>query len=79
MGSRIGDLLRAIRARFVEKDLIEADAKRYRTAAHRLAPIRTLAAGSDQAADVDNLVAPLRGTHNRRPRLQQEVNRAGLP
>jgi uncharacterized protein DUF6880 len=68
-----------IHARFVEKDLVAADAKRYRTAARRLATMRALASGSERAAGVDDLVAHLRETHNRRPRLQQEFNRAGLP
>jgi hypothetical protein len=68
-----------IHVRFVEKDLVAADAKRYRAAARRLATMRTLVAGSDQAAAVDDLIAHLRETHNRRPRLQQEFTRAGLP
>lgn len=68
-----------IHARLVEKDLVEADAKRYRAAARRLATMCRLAAGSDNAAEVDDLVAHLREIHNRRPRLQQEFNRAGLP
>ena len=67
-----------IHTRLVEKDLVEADAKRYRAAARRLATMRMLAAGSDKAAEVDDLIAHLRHTHNRRARLQQEFNRAGL-
>jgi hypothetical protein len=38
-----------------------------------------LAAGSAHAAKVDDLIADLRETHRRRPRLQQEFDRAGLP
>jgi hypothetical protein len=68
-----------IHARFVEGDLVKADARRYRGAARRLATMRTLAAGSDKAGEVDDLIARLRATHNHRPRLQQEFNRAGLP
>jgi len=41
--------------------------------------MRKLAAGSDRAAEVDDLVADLREVHRRRPRLQQEFDRAGLP
>jgi hypothetical protein len=41
--------------------------KRYRAAAQRLATMRTLAAGSDKAAEVDDLVAHLRETNLRRP------------
>ena len=68
-----------IHARFVEKDLVAADARHYRVAARRLAAMRTLVAGSSKAGEVDDLIAQLRETHNRRPRLQQEFNRAGLP
>jgi hypothetical protein len=68
-----------IHARLLEKDLVEADARRYRSAARRLVTMRALAAGSDKSAEVDDLIAHLRETHNRRPRLQQEFNRAGLP
>ena len=48
-------------------------------AARRLKKMRKLAAGSDQATEVDHLIAELRQTHRRRPRLQQEFDRAGLP
>jgi hypothetical protein len=41
--------------------------------------VRKLAAGTDQLADVDALIADLRATHRRRPRLQQEFDRARLP
>jgi len=40
---------------------------------------RQLSAGSDQAGEVDDLIADLRETHRRRPRLQQEFDRVGLP
>jgi hypothetical protein len=33
----------------------------------------------DKAVEVDDLIVHLREIHNRRPRLQQEFNRAGLP
>ena len=66
-------------ARLVEHELTEAGAQHYRLAARRLKRMRKLAAGSDQATDVDVLVAELRSTHRRRPRLQQEFDRAGLP
>jgi len=35
--------------------------------------------GSDYAAEVDHLIAELRHANRRRPRLQQEFDRAGLP
>ncbi len=63
----------------MEKDLVQADAQRYRLAARRLATMRKIAAGTSRAADVDALVKELRETHRRRPRLQQEFDRAGLP
>lgn len=63
----------------VENELTVADAQHYRSAARRLAKMRKLAAGSEKAAEVDNLVAALRKTHRRRPRLQQEFDRADLP
>ncbi|MEE3755391.1 DUF6880 family protein [Mycobacterium intracellulare] len=65
--------------RLVENDLVVAKAQNYRLAARRLAKMRRLAAGSDHAQAVDTLVAQLRETHRRRPRLQQEFDRAGLP
>lgn len=68
-----------IHQRLAENELVEAGAQHYRLAARRLAKMRKLAAGSDRAADVDALIAELRETHRRRPRLQQEFDRAGLP
>lgn len=54
-------------------------AQHYRIAGRRLARMRKLAAGSDKSAEVDDLIAELRDVHRRRPRLQQEFDRAGLP
>ena len=68
-----------IHRRLVENELVEAGAQHYRLAARRLARMRELATGSDQAAEIDTLIADLRSTHRRRPRLQQEFDRAGLP
>ncbi len=68
-----------IHQRLVENELVEAGAQHYRLAARRLAKMRKLTDGSDQAAAVDELIADLRETHRRRPRLQQEFDRAGLP
>jgi hypothetical protein len=68
-----------VHQRLVENELVEAGAQHYQLAARRLAKMRKLAAGSEHAADVDDLVAKLRETHRRRPRLQQEFDRAGLP
>ena len=68
-----------IHQRLVENELVEAGAQHYRLAARRLATVRTLADGSELAGDVDGLIAHLRGTLRRLPRLQQEFDRAGLP
>lgn len=65
--------------RLVEHDLVAADAQRYRRAALRLARMRRLAAATDASVEIDELVAARRETHRRRPRLQQELDRAGLP
>lgn len=63
----------------VRADLERADAATYRSAARRLAHMRTLASGTGEADEVDGFIAELRETHRRRPRLQQEFDRAGLP
>jgi uncharacterized Zn finger protein len=58
---------------------VVANAQNYRLAARRLAKMRRLAAGSAHSQALDTLIAKLRETHRRRPRLQQEFDRAGLP
>lgn len=64
----------------VEGTLTKADAKAYRNAARRLQLMRRLAAHDPEAiAMVNKLVADLREEHRRRPRLQQEFDRVGLP
>ncbi len=68
-----------VHRRLVENELTNADAKSYQRAARRLAKMRKLAAGTAQAQDVEELISELRETYRRRPRLQQEFDRAGLP
>lgn len=68
-----------IHQRLVENELVEAGAQHYRLAARRLAKMRKLSAGSEKSAEVNDLIAELREVHRRRPRLQQEFDRAGLP
>ena len=68
-----------IHRRLVENELVNTGAQHYRVAARRLTKMRTLAAGTEQARQVDDLIADLRDTHRRRPRLQSEFDRAGLP
>ena len=68
-----------IHRRLVEHELVNAGAQHYQRAARRLARMRKLAAGTHQAEAVDTFIAELRETHRRRPRLQQEFDRARLP
>ena len=68
-----------INTELVLAELEHADANRYRSAARRLAKMRRLASGTSAAEGVDRLIAELRETHRRRPRLQQEFDRARLP
>lgn len=68
-----------IHRRLVEHELVEAGAQHYRLAARRLAKMRKLAAGTHSSAGVHDFIADLREIHRRRPRLQQEFDRAGLP
>ena len=63
----------------VLNELVETGAQHYQIAARRLKKMRKLAAGSEYAAEVDWLIAELRESNRRRPRLQQEFDRAGLP
>jgi hypothetical protein len=67
-----------VHARLVESELLETGAQHYQRAARRLKRMRALAERADRTADVDQLVAELRETHRRRPRLLQELDRAGL-
>nr|WP_040563786.1 hypothetical protein [Kineosphaera limosa] len=60
-------------------ELAVADARNYRAGARRLARLRKLVAGTSRAVEVDDLIATLRDEHRRRPRLQQEFTKAGLP
>jgi hypothetical protein len=68
-----------ILTKLVEDELTETGAQHYRNAARRLKKMRELTVASDRAAEVDHLIAELRETHRRRPRLQREFDRAGLP
>lgn len=68
-----------IHRRLVEHELVDAGAQHYRLAARRLAKMRKLAASTGHADVVDTFIAELRNTHRRRPRLQQEFDRARLP
>ena len=65
--------------RLVLSELVETGAQHYQIAARRLKKMRRLAAGSECAAEVDWFIAELREANRRRPRLQQEFDRAGLP
>lgn len=63
----------------VLRELVETGAQHYQIAARRLKKMRKLAAGSPYEAEVDQFIAELRDANRRRPRLQQEFDRAGLP
>ncbi len=65
--------------RLVLRELVETGAQHYQIAARRLKRMRKLAAGSEHEAEVDWFIAELRETNRRRPRLQQEFDRTGLP
>jgi len=62
----------------VLRELLETGAQHYQIAARRLKKMRNLAAGSRYEAEVDQFIAELRDANRRRPRLQQEFDRAGL-
>lgn len=66
-------------SRLALNELDETGAQHYQIAARRLKKMRKLAAGTEFAVDVDVLISELRETHRRRPRLQYEFDRAGLP
>ena len=68
-----------IHRELVESELIETGVQHYRRAAARLKKMRKLAAGTPAASDTDGYIVELRDTHRRRPRLQTEFDRAGLP
>ncbi|GAA1520817.1 tetratricopeptide (TPR) repeat protein [Agromyces terreus] len=68
-----------VHRRLIEAELQDADARRYRSAAVRLAHLRKLANGTEHAAGVDEFIADLRLVHKRRPRLKQEFDRVRLP
>ncbi|MCW2644764.1 MAG: hypothetical protein JWP07_873 [Pseudonocardiales bacterium] len=65
--------------RLVLRELVETGAQHYQIAARRLKKMRRLAAGSEYATEIDQFIAELREANRRRPRLQQEFDRAGLP
>ena len=67
-----------VHTRLVEAELEQAGAQHYQRAARRLKKMRTLAARVDREHEVDALVTELRELHRRRPRLLQELDRAGL-
>jgi hypothetical protein len=68
-----------VHSRLVEELLVDAGAQNYQQAAKRLRTMRALTAGTSHRPDVDALIAHLRETHRRRPRLLQEFDRAHLP
>jgi hypothetical protein len=65
--------------RLVLTDLVESKAQNYQIAARRLNKMRALAAGSEYADEINQFIAELRDANRRRPRLQYEFDRFGLP
>ena len=63
----------------VDAELEYTGVGHYKAAARYLKRMRTIAKGTDRATDVDELIADLREDNRRRPRLQQEFDKAGLP
>lgn len=63
----------------VQTDLDHTGAQHYKSAARRLKTMRRLARSSGRLTEVDEFIADLRANHRRRPRLQLELDRAGLP
>lgn len=68
-----------IRRALVKAELVHTGAQHYRIAARHLVKMRRLAAGTVEAGEVDALIFELREANRRRPRLQQEFDRAHLP
>jgi tetratricopeptide (TPR) repeat protein len=65
--------------RLVLRELVETGAQHYQIAARRLKKMRKIAANSEHATEIDQFIAELRLANRRRPRLQQEFDRADLP
>lgn len=65
--------------RLVLRELVETGAQHYQIAARRLKKMCKLASGTEYESEVDHFIAELREMNRRRPRLQQEFDRAGLP
>ncbi|MCH5642262.1 DUF6880 family protein [Gordonia sp. ABSL49_1] len=63
----------------VDAELEYTGVGHYKAAARHLKRMRTIAKGTDRASSVDELIADLREDNRRRPRLQQEFDKAGLP
>lgn len=63
----------------VDVELLQTGAVHYKNAARHLQTMRRLTAGTKALAEVDTFISDLRQTHRRRPRLQKEFTRAGLP
>lgn len=64
--------------RLANDELRETGAQYYRVAASLLVRARRFAVAAGQGDDFDAIVREMREVHRRRPRLQQEFDRAGL-
>jgi hypothetical protein len=62
----------------IANDLEVADARNYKSAARRLKQLRRAMVAAGAQGDFDGIVSELREQHKRRPRLMEELLRAGL-
>ncbi|MDN6147944.1 MAG: hypothetical protein L0I94_03800 [Yaniella sp.] len=68
-----------ILSELVDLELLQTGAAHYKNAARHLKTMRRLSTGTNALAEVDTFISDLRETNRRRPRLQKEFTRAGLP
>lgn len=62
----------------IANDLEVADARNYKSAARRLKQLRRAMVAAGAQGDFDGIVSELRDQHKRRPRLMEELRRAGF-
>ena len=63
----------------IERELTDTDPRHYRTPRGGSRRCASSLRGARESAEVDELIAELRERYRRRPRLQLEFDRAGLP
>lgn len=63
----------------VDLELLQTGPVHYKKAARHLTTMRRVSTGTNALTEVDTFISDLRETNRRRPRLQKEFTRAGLP